>query len=84
MVTGNNINKQVVINALGFNDNMDVYPKNMEYDGNTYDFVDRGLRTTIKRGDKEIAQIFSMSDGNHNYNLKNSTDSCLWTLLSIS
>ena len=75
------INSPVAVTALGFARNMRTYPRRIEFEGTTYDFVDAGLRTVIRSGER-IAQIFSMTDGANNYQLK--SDSGGWTLLSMT
>lgn len=76
------INSPVDITAMGFGKNMRAYPRRMEYQGTTYDFIDAGLRTIIRKGER-IAQILTMSDGTHDFCLRSDDRGGSWTLLSI-
>jgi hypothetical protein len=75
------INSPVAVTALGFGRGLRTYPRRIEFEGKTYDFVDAGLRTVIRSGER-IAQIFSMTDGANDYRLR--SDGSGWTLLSMS
>jgi hypothetical protein len=75
------INSPVAVTAMGFGRGMRTYPRRIEFEGTTYDFVDAGLRTVIRSGER-IAQIFSMTDGANDYQLK--SDGSGWTLLSMT
>lgn len=75
------INSPVDVTALGFGRDLRTYPRRIEYEGATYDFIDAGLRTVIRSGER-IAQIFTMTDGAHDYRLK--SDGGSWTLLSMT
>lgn len=75
------IHRPVHITALGFSRNMRTFPRRMEFEGVTYDFVDAGLRTTLRSGE-QIAQIFTMSDGARDYRIK--SDNGCWTLLGMT
>jgi hypothetical protein len=76
------INSPVDVTAMGFGKNLQAYPRRMEYGGTTYDFIDAGLRTVIKKGER-IAQILTMSDGARNFCLRSDNHGGSWTLLSI-
>lgn len=75
------INSPVDVTAIGFGRGMRSYPRRIEYQGTTYSFIDAGLRTVIRSGER-IAQIFTMTDGAHDYRLRSEGSS--WTLLSIN
>lgn len=75
------INSPVDVTALGFGRDMNAYPRRIEFEGVTYDFIDAGLRTLIKKGER-ISQIFTMTDGARDYRLR--SDGGGWTLLSMS
>ena len=75
------INSPVDVTAMGFGRNMRTYPRRIEFEGSTYDFVDAGLRTVIRSGER-ISQIFTMTDGARDYRLR--SDGGGWTLLSMS
>lgn len=75
------INSPVDVTALGFGRNMRTYPRRMEFEGSTYDFLDAGIRTIVGSGEK-VAQIFTMTDGMRDYRLR--SDNGSWTLLGIA
>lgn len=76
------INSPVDVTAMGFGKNLRAYPRRIEYGGTTYDFIDAGLRTVIRQGER-IAQILTMSDGARDYCLRSDNHGGSWTLLSI-
>ena len=76
----NSINSPVSVTAVGFGRNLTAYPKQMEWRGHTYRFIDRGIRATIRRGESIMSTV-TMSDGAQNFCLR--FDGGLWTLLSI-
>lgn len=75
------INSPVAVTAIGFGRGMRTYPRRIEFEGKTYDFIDAGLRTVIRSGER-IAQVFSMTDGANSYRLR--SDGSGWTLLSMT
>lgn len=75
------INSPVDVTAIGFGRGMRSYPRRIEFEGTTYDFIDAGLRTVIKKGER-IAQIFTMTDGANDYRLRSEGGG--WTLLSMT
>lgn len=77
------VNKPVYISAIGFRKNLDSFPRRMEFDGNTYHFVDAGLRCLLRCGNY-IAEFFTLSDGKSNYYLRIDNKNNTWMLLSIS
>lgn len=76
------INNPVTITAMGFGRDMRAYPRRMEYSGTTYNFIDAGIRTIIRHGER-ITQILTMSDGTSDYRLRTDNSGGSWTLLSI-
>lgn len=74
------VNEQVAVTAIGFRKNLAAYPRRMEFRGDTYDFIDAGLRCLVKCGDY-ISEIITMSDGVENFRLRRSGSE--WELLSI-
>ena len=76
----NTINSPVDVTAIGFGRGMRAYPRRIEFQGVTYDFIDAGLRTVIRSGEK-ISQIFTMTDGRQSYRLKSEGNN--WTLLNV-
>lgn len=77
------INRPVAITAMGFGRDMRAYPRRMEYQGATYDFIDAGLRLVVKSGER-IAEILTLSDGDSQFRLRSDNRGGSWTLLSIS
>lgn len=77
------INRPVTITAMGFGRDMRAYPRRMEYQGSTYDFIDAGLRLVVRSGER-IAEILTLSDGASEFRLKSDNRGGSWTLLSIS
>lgn len=82
MTKSTTINSPVTITAMGFGRDLRAYPRRMEYGGTTYNFLDAGLRTVIRSGER-IAQILTMSDGANDYRLRTDNYGGSWTLLSI-
>jgi hypothetical protein len=78
------INSPVVVTSLGFGKQMQTYPKRIEYNGDTYRFVDSGIRAIIKKSGEAIAQILTMTDGRRDYHLKNDLSGGNWFLISIN
>ena len=68
---------------MGFGRDLRAYPRRMEYGGTSYQFLDAGLRTVIRSGER-IAQILTMSDGANDYRLRTDNQGGSWILLSIS
>lgn len=75
------INSPVDVTAIGFGRGMKAYPRRIEFEGTTYDFIDAGLRTVVRSGER-IREIFTMTDGSRDYRIK--SDGGNWTLLSMS
>lgn len=78
-----NINQQVIVKVVGFNKNLDAYPRQMEFEGKTYDFIDSGLQCIVRQGER-IAQILTMSDGSSLFKLRSDNKGGNWTLVSIT
>lgn len=79
----NLFNTPVTILSMGFGRDLRAIPRRMELDGRQIDFVDNGLCTTIKQGDR-IAQILALSDGHQTFRLRSDNHGGSWTLLSIA
>lgn len=79
----NNINEQVNVTAMGFKKDLAVYPRRIEYQGSTYDFIDAGLRCLVRQGGR-IAEILTLTDGSVNFRLRSDNRGNSWTLLSIT
>lgn len=76
------VNEKVNITAIGFRKNLVAYPRRMEFRGQTYNFLDSGIRCLIRRG-SVIAEIITLTDGIANYLLKTDNIDGDWTLLGI-
>ena len=77
------INEQVLVTVMGFKKDLAAYPRRIEYQGATYDFLDAGLRCLIRHGGR-IAEIVTLSDGRADFRLRSDNRGGNWTLLSIT
>lgn len=77
-----NINQPVSVTRLSFGRDMRAYPRAIEFDGQAYEFVDRGLSYTVKKGDRQT-HILSLSDGKRQFWLRDG-DRGAWTLIGMS
>lgn len=77
------INAPVIVTAMGFRKNLIAYPRRIEFDGATYNFIDAGIRCLVRSGSK-IAEILTLSDGKSEYWLRSDNNNGQWTLLSIA
>lgn len=77
-----NINKPVSVTRLSFGRDMRAYPQAIEFDGKTYEFIDRGLSCTVKRGEQST-HILTLSDGERQFWLRDGGRGA-WTLMSMS
>lgn len=84
-MTKSTINQDVTVTALYFakGDSRRSYPKRIEYEGDTVNFVESGLQCLVQKG-KEVVRIFTMSDGTNQYRLRCDEARGNWTLLSIA
>lgn len=76
-------NIPVTILSMGFGRDLRAIPRRMEFEGRSIDFIDNGLRTTVKHGDK-IAQILALSDGERTFHLRSDNYGGSWTLVGMS
>lgn len=81
-MTNTTINKEVSVTRMGFKKNLSVYPQQVEYDGETYSFIDAGISCIVRSGER-IAQIFTLTDGRSEFRLRSDNNGGAWTLLSI-
>ncbi len=79
----NLFNTPVTIISMGFGRDLRAIPRRMEFEGRLVDFIDNGLRTTVRHGGK-MAQVLAMSDGDHTFHLRSDNHGGSWTLLGIS
>lgn len=78
------VNKEVTISGVYFKNKaqLEAFPKQMEFDGETYTFLNDGWRYLVHKG-KEVVKIFTVSDGSSHYRLKLDSSGQHWTLLEI-
>ena len=74
------LNCPVSITAIGFGKSLQAYPKRMEWQGKTYHFLTRGIRTSVRRGESLMSTV-TCSDGNQEFCLREQHGA--WTLLSV-
>lgn len=79
------INEEVNVTAFAFGGSREVksFPARMEFRGETYTFVELGLRCMVRHGQR-LAQIFTVTDGISDYRLRYDDHGSNWTLLAIS
>ncbi len=82
-MTNTIINKEVHVTRLGFKKDLRAYPRQVEYEGHTYDFVDAGISFLVRSGER-TRQILTMTDGHAQFRLGSDERGGAWTLLSIS
>ncbi len=84
-MTQSTINQDVTVTALYFarGDSRKSYPKRIEFQGDTVNFVESGLQCLVRKG-KEVIQVFTMTDGDTQYRLRCDEGQSRWTLLSIA
>jgi len=78
------VNQEVTISSVYFKnkEQIETFPKQMEFDGQTYTFLNSGWRHLVHKG-KEVVRIFSVTDGTSSYRLKLDPSESHWTLLEI-
>ncbi|HUC86860.1 MAG TPA: hypothetical protein VMR75_00840 [Candidatus Saccharimonadales bacterium] len=76
------INKEVNVNAFYFNQHKDfkTFPKQIEFDGTNYTFIENGLRLLVQKG-QQFVELFDMSDGRSTFRLRQEAGH--WTLVGI-
>lgn len=73
----------VTILSMGFGRDMRAIPRRMELNGRPIDFIDNGLCTTVRKGDR-VAQILALSDGSQTFHLRSENRGGTWTLIGIN
>lgn len=78
------VNQEVTISGVYFKNKnqLETFPKQMEFNGQTYTFLNSGWRYLVHKG-KEIVRVFSVTDGNADFRLKLDASESRWTLLEI-
>lgn len=82
MIKFTTINRPVAITALGFGRNMRVIPRRIQLDGQSYTFIDSGVRAMVRRGGS-LTQFLTLSDGERFFRLQCDEREHNWTLLAI-
>jgi hypothetical protein len=74
------INKEVRVNAFYFNQhkNFKSFPKQIEFEGTNYTFIENGLRFLVQKG-QQLVELFDMSDGRTTFRLR--LEAGHWTLV---
>lgn len=78
----NLLNTPVTILSMGFGRDLRAIPRRIEFEGRAVEFIDSGIRTTIRQGEK-IAQIVALSDGAQTFHLRSDNRGGSWTLVGI-
>lgn len=78
-----NINESVYITSHGFSKNHAMYPRCMVFQGVRYNFVDAGIRLTVRKNNS-LVEIFTLSDGYRTFRLRSNDNGMNWILLGIS
>jgi hypothetical protein len=78
------VDQEVTINSVYFNNkkNLETFPKEMEFEGETYTFLNNGWRYLVHKG-QEVVRVFSVTDGKADFRLKLDPSESHWTLLDI-
>ncbi len=78
------VDQEVTINSVYFNNkkNLETFPKEMEFQGETYTFLNNGWRYLVHKG-QEVVRVFSVTDGKADFRLKLDPSESHWTLLDI-
>lgn len=82
-MTNTIINKEVNVTRLGFKKDLRAYPRQVEYEGMTYDFIDAGIGYTVRSGNL-TRQFLTLTDGSLQFRLQGDERGSAWTLMSIS
>lgn len=82
-MTNTIINKEVTVTRIGFKKDMRAYPRQVEYEGAVYDFIDAGISCMVRSGER-TKQILTLTDGNAQFRLRGDERGSVWTLLSVS
>lgn len=79
------INKEVQVTSVYFEDReeLEAFPKRIEYGDMTFTFLKGGLQYLLEKG-QEAVRIFSVTDGKAQYRIQLEPALSRWTLLDIS
>ncbi len=70
---------RIAVTAVGFDQEMQSYPKRIEINGTTHQFTNATGRTAVKNG-SSMTHFFKMTDGTRDFLLK--YENKRWELLS--
>lgn len=73
-------NQEINVTSFYFN-NRHCFPRQIEFDGESLNFLETGLRCLVQKG-QELIQIFNMTDGYRLYRLSFEPGNRTWKLLS--
>lgn len=76
-------NEFVEVTAVSFGSNFEPIPRRIEHNGNSYTFIDHGMRFLIRRGE-EITRLLDLSDGKAKFRLRCYSASGAWRLMTIT
>ncbi len=79
----NTINKEVTVTRVGFKKDLRAYPRQVEFEGRTIDFIDAGISCMVRTGEL-TRQILTLTDGTAQFQLRGDERGSVWTLLSVS
>jgi len=74
------MNQEINVTSFYFNRTR-LFPRQIELDGRSLNFVESGLRCLVKTG-QDLVQIFNMTDGQKLYRLSFEPGNRTWKLLS--
>lgn len=77
------INQNVNVTSVRFGRQFEPIPRRIEFGGRSINFVDEGIRLSIKSG-QHMTRLFDMSDGTQSFRLRQAADETNWQLVSIS
>ncbi len=77
------INREIDVTAFYFNRTSSrCFPSRIELDGQPLAFLESGLRCLVRSGQRMV-EVFNMTDGYKQYNLRFEPEQRLWTLINI-
>ena len=79
------INRKVNVTAVYFRTRGGLleFPKRMEFEGETYNFLESGLQYLIRKG-RSVVRILDLTDGTASYRLRQDSGQTNWTLVAIT
>ena len=71
------------VTAFTFGKDGWTYPRRIELDGITYDFIDKGLRVNVRNGASDC-QLMTATDGRHTFHLRSRDRGSTWSLVKFA